>query len=91
MKKITLLLALFAMLIVPQFATAQTTNEAAIDQLLSTFKADGPGAAVLVAQKGKIIYQKAVGMADMELGVPLHMYSVSVLFPNNLRQWPFCS
>ena len=71
MKKITLLLALFAILIVPQFATAQTTNEAAIDQLLSTFKADGPGAAVLVAQKGKIIYQKAVGMADIELGVPL--------------------
>ena len=36
-----------------------------------SYKADGPGAAVLVAKKGKIIYQKAIGKADLELDVPL--------------------
>ena len=35
------------------------------------YKADGPGAAVLISKKGKIIYQKAIGKADLELDVPL--------------------
>lgn len=35
------------------------------------YKPDGPGAAVLVSKKGKIIYQKAIGKADLELDVPL--------------------
>lgn len=42
------------------------------DKLLGqAFKADGPGAAVLVSKKGQIIYHKAFGMASLELGVPL--------------------
>jgi CubicO group peptidase (beta-lactamase class C family) len=49
-----------------------TAAEAEMDKILqSHFKADGPGAAVLVSQKGKILYQKSFGMANLELNVPL--------------------
>ncbi len=55
--------------------SAQLSDAAAsaeFDKILQeSFKTDGPGATVLVARKGKIIYQKAIGMADMELNVPL--------------------
>lgn len=45
---------------------------AEFDKLLSEqYKSDGPGATVLVAQKGRIVYHKAFGMANLELGVPL--------------------
>ena len=51
---------------------AQPALTAEFDKLLeTTFKPDGPGAAVLVGQKGKIIYQRAIGMANLELDVPL--------------------
>ncbi len=67
-----LMLSLF--LSISQLA-AQTSNAALsteIDQLLQEhFKADGSGAAVLVSQKGKVLYHKAFGMANLELGVPL--------------------
>jgi CubicO group peptidase (beta-lactamase class C family) len=53
----------------PASAAGLTTR---FDQLLqSEFPADGPGCAALVAQKGRIIYQKAVGKANLELDVPL--------------------
>ena len=45
---------------------------AEFDKLLqATFKPGGPGAAVLVAKKGQVIYHKAFGMANLELGVSL--------------------
>lgn len=50
------------------FAQNLTTQ---FDQLLQEqYKPDGPGATVLVAQKGQIIYHTAFGMANLELGVP---------------------
>jgi CubicO group peptidase (beta-lactamase class C family) len=46
------------------------TKEAKIDQLLnSKFKTNTTGAAVLITQKGKIIYRKAFGLANLELEV----------------------
>ncbi len=52
-------------------ATAQIP-EADIDKLFQeTFKPGAPGATVLVGQKGRIVYQKAFGMANLELEVPL--------------------
>jgi CubicO group peptidase (beta-lactamase class C family) len=54
---------------------AQTLDagiEAKMDDILKGyFPAEGPGGVVLIAQKDKILYQKAFGMAHMELGVPL--------------------
>lgn len=45
---------------------------AKFDQVLATtYKADGPGCAVLVAKGGKPVYLKAFGMANIELGVPM--------------------
>jgi CubicO group peptidase (beta-lactamase class C family) len=50
---------------------AQDRAIAAIDQLMSSqFKPGEPGANVLVAKGGKIVYHKAFGMANMELNVP---------------------
>jgi len=61
-------LIMFAFTLSAQDAALQTQ----FDQLLQAqYPADGPGAAVLVTRKGQVVYQKAVGMADMELDVPL--------------------
>jgi len=43
-----------------------------IDALLETkFKNNGPGATALVSKGGKVIYRKAFGNANLELGVPM--------------------
>jgi CubicO group peptidase (beta-lactamase class C family) len=53
----------------PVFAQDQAI--ATIDKLMSSqFKVNEPGATVLVAKGGKIVYHKAFGMANMELNVP---------------------
>ncbi|WP_295123031.1 serine hydrolase [uncultured Chitinophaga sp.] len=52
-------------------ASAQDNTIYKIDTLMTNrFKPDEPGGTALVAKDGKIIYQKAFGMAQMELGVP---------------------
>jgi CubicO group peptidase (beta-lactamase class C family) len=51
--------------------TKQTGNE--LDKLLSEqFKKGEPGCAAIVGQKGKIVYKKALGMANLELNVPMN-------------------
>ncbi len=60
-------------------ATRETSFTAAakIDQLLaSTFRSDGPGAAVIVVQNGNIVVRQGYGMADLELGVPMDATNV---------------
>lgn len=48
-----------------------------IDKLLSAqFKPDEPGATVLVAKKGEIIYKKAFGLANLELNTPMQVDNV---------------
>jgi len=68
------------MLIMMSFATsrasAQTLNVKQLttefDRMLSEqFKPGETGCAALVAKNGQIIYQKAFGMADLELNVPM--------------------
>ena len=71
MKLCSALCALFLL-----FTASVTAQDAALqaqfDQLLQAqYPADGPGAAVLVTKKGQVIYQRAIGMADLELDVPL--------------------
>jgi D-alanyl-D-alanine carboxypeptidase len=49
-----------------------TGPTAAIDALLKgSFPADRPGAAVIVTKDGRTLFEKAYGMADLELRVPL--------------------
>lgn len=51
--------------------------EAEFDQiLLKKYPDENPGATVLVAKEGKIIYQKAFGMANLELAVPMTLTKV---------------
>ena len=47
-------------------------STAEFDRLISSeFKPREPGGVVLVARKGEVIYRKAFGMANVELGVPM--------------------
>ena len=50
---------------------------AQLDALVkAAFVPDRPGGAVLVVKDGTVVYRKAIGMASMELGVPLQPDSV---------------
>jgi CubicO group peptidase (beta-lactamase class C family) len=58
-------------------ALAQPAPTSQLDAVMtSAFKADQPGAAALVVKDGKVVYRKAIGMASMELGVPLQPETV---------------
>lgn len=63
--------------LMPAVVKAQKLNNQ-IDSLIMTVMADkqGPGGAFMVAQKGKIIYQKAFGKGNLELGNNLTTESV---------------
>src|SRR5690554_8016828 len=55
-------------------AVAQELSVATVekmDQLLAKYGDDTPGASVLVSRAGEIIYERYVGMADLEHGVPV--------------------
>ncbi|TAE47634.1 MAG: serine hydrolase [Bacteroidetes bacterium] len=70
----SLLLIAFALWMQPLAAQNLSAEKlsAEFDRILSAeYKADGPGCTALVAQNGKIIYQKAFGMANIELDVPM--------------------
>jgi CubicO group peptidase (beta-lactamase class C family) len=58
--------------------TSSTTSLAAeFDKIISEqFKPSQTGCVALVAEKGKIIYKKAFGMANMELDVPMKTESI---------------
>lgn len=63
-----------ALIAMTSFACAQTASlPAQFDQLLNPyFNSHEPGGVVLVAKGGQVIYQKAFGLADMELNVPVN-------------------
>jgi hypothetical protein len=51
--------------------------KAGFDKLLSEeFKPGQPGATALVARKGQIIYQKALGMANLEFNIPMQVDNI---------------
>lgn len=53
-------------------ATAGSTVPAQLDAILKDYgRADAPGASVLVAQDGKVLYRKAFGLADLEERTPV--------------------
>jgi CubicO group peptidase (beta-lactamase class C family) len=60
----------FNLILVKGQTPAQLTAE--FDRIISSeFKAQEPGGVVLVTQKGRIIYKKSFGLANVELNVPM--------------------
>ncbi|MEM5774203.1 MAG: serine hydrolase [Anaerolineaceae bacterium] len=62
------------------FAGSIPTDEelaVAIDELMTRyFKADEPGASIIVTRKGKPVFRKGYGMANVELGVKIEPHMV---------------
>ncbi|PKI16806.1 serine hydrolase domain-containing protein [Colwellia sp. 12G3] len=55
----------------------KVVSKASYDKVLASFvDAKGPGAAAIVSQHGKILYKGALGMANIELKVPLKTDSI---------------
>jgi CubicO group peptidase (beta-lactamase class C family) len=50
---------------------AQNLNQQVDAYLASHSTPHGPGASILIAKNGKVIYKKAVGLANLELKIPL--------------------
>ena len=62
--------------VLPAFLSAQSLNERLDRILQSEFPPDAPGATVMVARNGEVIYHKAAGMANLELQVPMRVNNV---------------
>ena len=60
------------LLLAGQAPASPPSASARIDAIVTrAFAADQPGAAVIVVKDGQVVYRKAIGMASLELGVPL--------------------
>ena len=71
MKKTNLFLLIFALLIsCSLFAQKGSSTEQRIDELFASFHNEMPGVAVAVSLDGKLIYNKAFGLANLEHTVP---------------------
>lgn len=66
----------FAFVVPPAVAADEDLSSKIASIMKETFPADGPGAAVIVVKGGEVVYEGAVGMADIEHGVPLTAESV---------------
>ena len=69
-------MALAALLAAPLPATAKTPSERADALLDGLIKTDDPGMAVLVAQDGKILFEKGYGLADRKHHVPITPHTI---------------
>jgi CubicO group peptidase (beta-lactamase class C family) len=77
MKKTILMLALSGALFYSAQGQQHTKLSTEFDKVLKEeFPLSGPGATVLVSSRGKIIYKKALGMANVELNVPMQVDNV---------------
>lgn len=71
MKKTNLFLLIFALLIsCSLFAQKESSTEQRIDELFASFHNEMPGVTVAVSLDGKLIYNKAFGLANLEHTVP---------------------
>ncbi|MGZ5247077.1 MAG: serine hydrolase [Flavitalea sp.] len=77
MKTLALVLTLGLMSNLSHAQQNDTTLTTYFDNMLSEqFQPDGSGATVLIARKGEIIYQKAFGMANLELEAAMQVDNV---------------
>ncbi len=69
-----LLVILFSVTFLFSFCNRKSTDLAQLgfDNLIKQqFQSENPGVVALVVKNGKVLYSKALGMANMELGVPM--------------------
>ena len=79
MKKLLLILACVLTAITTSVAQQKDATQltASFDKILAAqFKNNEPGATALIAKNGKIIYKKGIGMANLELNVPMQVDNV---------------
>jgi CubicO group peptidase (beta-lactamase class C family) len=70
--KVILCQFLLCLLAYPSTGQQSSARTVEFDKIISEqFKSKEPGCVALVAEKGKIIYEKAFGMADIQLNVPM--------------------
>ena len=65
---------LFVLAVAPASLPAQSSAipRAAFDSIIdAAFPADGPGGVALIARHGAVLYERAFGLANLELGVPM--------------------
>lgn len=71
MKKTNLLIFIFTLMLpFTLFAQKGATTEQRIDALFASFHNEMPGVAVAVSVDGKLVYNKAFGLANLEYNVP---------------------
>ncbi|MDC8003369.1 serine hydrolase [Aureisphaera galaxeae] len=80
MKSIKKQMLLMALVLLSSIALQAQSLTSTLDNLLNeNYPPELPGATVLVAEKGKVIYRKAFGMANLELDVamrPEHVFEI---------------
>jgi CubicO group peptidase (beta-lactamase class C family) len=59
-----------SLLAIALWAQPQSNIENKVDQIFSSWSADGPGGAIGIVKDGKLIFSKAYGMASLEYDVP---------------------
>lgn len=70
--KVILIVLLFS-----QYVTVQAQLEPTIDSIMSAkYAKEGPGATILIAKEGEILFKEAYGMANLELQVPMQPENV---------------
>jgi len=69
---------LFLFVLFSQLSIGQTLQDtlSQVDKILSQYKATNPGCQLSIERNGKIIYSKAMGLADLERNVPLTTNSI---------------
>lgn len=71
LKTSKIVLILFSFFIVISSVFSQDFKKQVDEYLTEHSKPDAPGISLLIAKDGKVLYKKAVGLADLELNVPL--------------------
>ncbi|HUQ19333.1 MAG TPA: serine hydrolase [Gemmatimonadaceae bacterium] len=76
MLKRTISTSLLAALLIP-CVTANAQSNARFDSLIDAhYKPDEPGGVALIARGGRVVYERAFGMANLELAVPMKTSAV---------------
>jgi hypothetical protein len=85
-QRTTIFILLF--LCAPSIWAAETPSEKADALLAGLIKTNDPGLAVLVAQDGKILFEKSYGLADLEHPVPVAAIEVTNASLTGMRALP---